>query len=140
MPYRTVEISLPNMDAAKMWMIDNQLGRRNLTEASARYLRGMRMELEKDNHGGVRGNQYTKVAIPQIEGLPKSETAERLATQYKVSRATIERDADYTRDINTISAATDHQGQAVVAKTEGIGQLSPLASLVCFQRGDVSAA
>ncbi len=100
-------------------MLAHQLGRRNLTEGQARYLRGTRMELEKQREGGDRGNQYTKKALPHFEGEAKSETAERLATQYKVSRATIERDAEYVRDVNKIAAVADTQGARIVMETEG---------------------
>ena len=37
-PYETVKLRFPSRDAAKLWMLENQLGRRNLTDA-------MRIEL-----------------------------------------------------------------------------------------------
>ena len=37
-PYRTVKLRFPSGDAAKLWILENQLGRRNLTDA-------MRIEL-----------------------------------------------------------------------------------------------
>jgi hypothetical protein len=75
------------------------------------YLRGMRMELEKKREGKHK-------ILPQNEGV-KAETAERLANQYKVSRATIERDATYAADINKIAAVTDTQGPRIIMETEG---------------------
>jgi hypothetical protein len=65
--------------------------------------------LEKQKHGGDRKS------IPQKEELTKVETRQRLAEQYKVSKATIERDASYAADINTIAAVTDHHGAAGVS-------------------------
>ena len=37
--YKTVEVELPDRDAAKEWILVNQLGRRNLTEQEASYYR-----------------------------------------------------------------------------------------------------
>lgn len=34
LPYRTIEYSFKSADAAKLWMLNNQLGRRNLTDAA----------------------------------------------------------------------------------------------------------
>lgn len=42
-PYDTKEIDLPDRDAAKDWIIKNQLGRRNLTEQQVQYLRGKKL-------------------------------------------------------------------------------------------------
>jgi hypothetical protein len=99
------------MHAAKCWMIDNQLGRRNLSEGNIRYLRGERYKLEKAQ------GQRTDLTSPQIE--EKSTTAKKLATQYKVSKATIERDAAYAADINAIAAAADTQGSRIIMEIEG---------------------
>ena len=54
MEYRTVEIELPNKEAAKEWIITNQLGRRNLTPLEASYYRGKLYEARKLRHGGDR--------------------------------------------------------------------------------------
>ncbi len=44
-------------------MIDNQPGRRNLTERQMSYLRGERYKLEKQKIGG---NQYARKTDPQF--------------------------------------------------------------------------
>ena len=50
------KISLPDRDAAKLWVIRNQLGRRNLTPGQASYLRGLEYEASKlPEHTGGRG-------------------------------------------------------------------------------------
>ncbi len=96
-------------------MIDNQLGRRNLTERQMSYLRGERYKLETQKIGG---NQYARKTDPQFED-PSHRISERLATQYTVSRGTIERDAAYASDINAIAAVADSQGARIVMETEG---------------------
>jgi len=68
------------MHAVKVWMLDTQLGRRNLMEGEARDLRGVRDEMEKQGHGGqVPGSR------PQNEASKR--TATKLADQYRVRKA-----------------------------------------------------
>src|SRR5262245_44229262 len=47
LPYTIMEISLPDLDAARAWMITNQLGRRNLAPAQLSYFRGKQYEMQK---------------------------------------------------------------------------------------------
>lgn len=93
--FQTVEIELPDWEAARNWIINNQLSRRNLTKEALSYLRGLRYLQQKKPRGGMGANQYRKMQIPQNEGT--AQTAERLASELKVSRATIERDAKFSR-------------------------------------------
>jgi 6-pyruvoyl-tetrahydropterin synthase len=72
------------------WIINNQLGRRNLTAQEMSYLRGLEYENEKARHGkhNNRANQYTKkkVESPQNEDFPLSDkTYEKLADKHGVS-------------------------------------------------------
>ena len=61
--YRTVEIELPNKEAAKEWIITNQLGRRNLTPMEASYYRGKLYEARKLSHGGDRKSKGQNVLL-----------------------------------------------------------------------------
>ena len=45
--YKTVEVDLPDKEAAKEWIVTNQLGRRNLTPQEASYYRGKLYESKK---------------------------------------------------------------------------------------------
>ncbi|WP_013334984.1 hypothetical protein [Gloeothece verrucosa] len=47
LPFKTVAIELEDRDAARLWLINNQLGRRNLSPEQISYLRGQRYNLEK---------------------------------------------------------------------------------------------
>jgi hypothetical protein len=93
--FKIEALEFPNREAAHNWIINNQLGRRNVTPEQASYLRGKRYHSEKQQ--GARSD----LTSPQNEG--KSQTAERLADEYKVSRATIERDATFASAIDTIA-------------------------------------
>ena len=47
LPFDTLNIECADRDAALLWIVDNQLARRNLTPQQASYLRGKRYEMEK---------------------------------------------------------------------------------------------
>lgn len=92
--YRTVELSLPDRDAALRWIIDNQLHRRNLSPDAASLLRGFRYNLEKKANG-VRGPE-------KLDQNDPASTAERLATEFGVSAPTIKRDAAFASAVETL--------------------------------------
>lgn len=94
----TTLIELPDRQAAINWIINNQLGRRNLHPDQASYLRGKRYNSEKQDKGGDRKSKY------QNDTLIES-TADRLATEYKVSALTVKRDGNYAAAIDTLQAA-----------------------------------
>ena len=110
--FEKILLELPDRQAAINWIINNQLGRRNLHPDQASYLRGKRYNAEKSSVGGDRGNQYT-VAKDQNDPLPES-TADRLATEYKVSAPTIKRDGNYAAAVDALQAA-GIAPQAVIA-------------------------
>jgi hypothetical protein len=72
-----------NVEAAKHYIIMNQLARRNVTPREAAVYRGMMYNARKKDHGGDRSSA-------QSEHL---RTAEEMAEEFKVAAATIKRDA-----------------------------------------------
>jgi N6-adenosine-specific RNA methylase IME4 len=101
--YTTFGMGFDTRDEVIDWMINNQLGRRNLTRETMSYLRGLQYEREKKKVGEHKGNQHSNLEKPQNEVIP---TAEKLAEQHKVSKATIERDAAFTKAVDTIVSNT----------------------------------
>jgi len=97
LPFRTLEIDLPDRDAAFNWIIDNQLGRRNLTPDQASYLRGKRYEREERQDGG-HGDQKSEYQ----NDTPIPDTAARIAAQTGVSAPTIKRDAQFARAVDAL--------------------------------------
>ena len=83
-------------------MINNQLGRRNLSKETMSYLRGLQYQREKVKQG--TNNQYVQSEKAQNE--PLQSTAEKLATQHNVSRETIKRDEQYAKAVDTITENT----------------------------------
>lgn len=89
--FKTVEIELPDRDAAMKWIVKNQLGRRNLSPRQASYFRGKLYEMENVGHGGNR------VSSCQNGNL---KTEEVIAEKTGVSPRTIHRDADFAQAVD----------------------------------------
>jgi N6-adenosine-specific RNA methylase IME4 len=98
-PFRVVQREFADKHEAREWIIRNLLGRRNLTPEQRAYLIGKQYQERKRAQGGTGANQYTREQTPQSEG-----TAQKIAAENKVSRATVERAAQFARAVDTIAA------------------------------------
>lgn len=77
--FKTVKREFTSENEAVNWMIDNQLGRRNISKEQRTYLIGKRYKGEKKVEP-FKGNQYTKESgIAQNE--PNQTTAEKIAKE-----------------------------------------------------------
>lgn len=115
------ERMFPNRDAAKEWIISNQLGRRNLSPDAASVLRGKKYNLAKAAHGGERHQKSENGDIPaengssaQNEHLGGAKTADRIADETGVSRETIKRDGQRAVAIDKLVDAAGPEAQAAV--------------------------
>lgn len=132
-PYKTITKSFADIETVKNWMIQNQLGKRNITEEVKSYLRGLQYKSEKTEHGGQRDGKtdYSNEKIAsgqvvhldtkdffssgQLDHLKNTEeisssgqldhlkTHEKLAIQHKVSAKTIQRDEKFYEGLEMIS-------------------------------------
>lgn len=105
---------------AEAWIIKNQLGRRNLTPEQRTYLIGKRMELEKKPVGRPAGDK-----LPQNEGV---STADKIAAEEGVSRATVERAAEFSGAVDTLSspvaeAIKSGEVKATAAEVKALAEL-----------------
>ena len=115
-PFETKEMSFENRAAAVAWICTNQLGRRNITEETRKYLIGMQYEAEKYINGQKRkeylgqrpatNGEPTQFIIGKNE-LPPSRhlTALKIANDNHISTASVQKYAQYTRAIDTIGKA-----------------------------------
>ena len=92
------ELEFDDREAVIEWMIRHQLSRRNQTPEQISYYRGKLYEQLKKQHGGDRKSSAQNAHLNNSE-----KTAEAVAEQYNVNQATIRRDADYARAIDTIA-------------------------------------
>ncbi len=95
-----------DLKSVKDFMIDLQLGRRNLTTQQVQYFRGLRYLNEKTNKGKyIRGKESPSFLTeqPGVEPAKKMSTAEKLATEYKVGKNTIVRDSEYAAGVDQLA-------------------------------------
>ena len=83
LPYGTAPVELPDRDAARDWMLANQLGRRNLTRDAFTVLLGRRYQAQKQAGWKTRSGQSDQNAT----------AAERIAADHHVSEKTVRRAA-----------------------------------------------
>lgn len=93
--YRINIMQFPSIDEVKEYMIDYQLGRRNLTPEQTSYLRGLRYNQQKTRRGRNSGT---------LE--PPTNMAETLATEYGVSSRTIKRDGEFAASLEKLPPET----------------------------------
>ena len=114
-----------DLDDVKEWMINNQLGRRNLTQDQVSYYRGLKYENLKKRKGG-----YSYV---ESKGQNEPSTSDKLANEFKVSESTIKRDAKFATGLEVIGRSNPKlknkilSGEVKVKKSD-IQTLSQLAN------------
>ena len=99
-PFNTVNRDFDTREDALIWIISTQISRRNLTQKQLSNYRGLHYAADKKKQG-IYNHYSPKSEKPHNEVFQKS-TAGRLAEQYNVSRATIERDAKFAAALNAI--------------------------------------
>jgi len=101
LPFNIVEMEFNSRDEVLIWIISNQISRRNLTSMQLSYFRGLHYEADKKNRGGDNRTLDEK-AICQNGILVSGSTATRLAEQYRVSQRTIARDRNLAEALTKI--------------------------------------
>lgn len=116
LPFLIKKVSLKNREEAIAWICKNQLGRRNISEGTRRYLIGKRYEMEKllGAHNAKGFNQYNNKEVrskmltePEPEYDPSTfRTREKIGKEYHISHATVSK-------YNIYSQALDRIGEVV---------------------------
>lgn len=127
-------MSFPSLKEVKDYMIDLQLGRRNLSPQQVSYFRGLRYNLEKAEKGKYDRNEHKSQNGIYEEndqenhkshfgtyGKNSFSTSQKLAKEYKVGRNTILRDAEFAAGLgkldNTLKNAV-LSGEIKIGKSE----------------------
>ena len=134
-------VDFKNLYDARQYMVDNQLGRRNLTPEQVSYLRGMKYLTEKKEKGKyerldhkgqnvlygsetseinptTEGNEHKGQTI--LYGTEMVSTSEKLGKRFNVSEKTIKRDAEFASGLEKLDSALKLEilsGQIKVSKT-----------------------
>lgn len=108
-PFTVKAIRLRTRTEAIAWICANQLGRRNISEETRRYLIGKRYDAEKTkgarNKKGVNQTSYkTKSdSYPSSEAVRHHRTAFEMGNEYHVSHQTVQKYGAYSRAIDAIA-------------------------------------
>ena len=92
--FKVKKIDFKDIEEVKIWMVENQMGRRNLTPDQLSYYRGLKYLSLKKKKGG-----YDNVLS---KGQNDFSTSEFLAAQFNVSESTVKRDAKFAEGINIV--------------------------------------
>ncbi|UFH57525.1 hypothetical protein [Spirosoma sp. KNUC1025] len=142
-------MNFPSLEQVKFFMIDNQLGRRNLAPEQVSYLRGLRYLREKQEKGKYSRVEQKGQNVPFVENRVEEKnkqidadeavkvqnTAQKLGKQFNVSEKTIKRDGIYAQGLEKLVPAFKQDilsGKTKVDKAliQQIGQLDYLSELV----------
>lgn len=97
-----------NREQAIVWICSNQLGRRNITEETRRYLIGKQYELEKvarKHPPNINGfNQY-KRRNKGARGETFRRTAQKFSAQYNVSTGSVQKYAIFSKALDVVGQA-----------------------------------
>ena len=120
-PNITAALDLTDRQAAEDWIDRNQLGRRNLSPDTASLLRGRIYNRTK------KQGRRTDLTSPHFE----EKSAAGLATNYGVSKATIERDGQFARAVEVVKQADPtieqrvHSGKVAKQSVVAAAELEP---------------
>lgn len=136
-PFQIKRIHLYSEAEAIAWICANQLGRRNISEETRRYLIGRRYEAEKSvswerNPSGV--NQFSqeqrkesseKNSEPELsETVRANKTSAKLGQEYNLSRPTVIKYGQYARAIAVIGEVDPEIADDILAGNIKISQTS----------------
>ncbi len=91
--FKQIDKTFENENEAKIWIINNQLGRKNMSPEQISYLRGIRYNLEK------KQGERTDLTSDQND---QKSTAEKIAQETGVSAPTIRRDAQFAEAVDKL--------------------------------------
>ena len=99
-PFTVQYAEFPDRQSAVDWMICNQLGRRNVTDEQRKYLLGKMFHTRKSTRGGDHRSKRSSGPNHQRDGLIQNNVAVEIAAEQHVSKATVERAAQYAQGLD----------------------------------------
>ena len=118
-PFSYIEMDFSCREEAVAWICSNQLGRRNLTDETKKYLIGLQYDNKKiaNNKKNMQGkNQYAEVPVPvKHESSYRNRTAQAIADEHNISHSTVEKYAIYSRAIKEIKKKSPELGAKILS-------------------------
>ena len=131
--YTTIEIEVEDLDAAKLWMIKHQRGRRQWTDREIAYYMGTRYELEKKQ--GQRRDLTCGHCVHKSD-----TTAQVIAHEHQVNEKTVRRNATFMKAVNTITAALSPDVRQAIIGPEARIDRQDVASLATIAKASPQTA
>lgn len=130
------KVSLKNRQAAELWIITNQLGRRNLHPNHYAYFEGLRFERTKHPKG------RPKEKCVKMTHLINGPTRERFAKESGRSARTIERNGAFARGVDLIESVKPGAKAEILNGSSQLtkGQIERVAKLAKEDPEKVKAA
>lgn len=103
--FKTHKMLFPSRELVTNFIINNQMGRRNITEEQKAYLIGKRYENEKKLRGGQGYNQYKKEQMdenPPIATNEENRTSKILAKEYNTSSDTVKQNERFAKGLDIL--------------------------------------
>ena len=111
-PFAVMEMDFECKEAAIAWICANQLGRRNITPETRKFLIGMQYESEKivSSIKNRRGNNQYRSTVPErsdeeSDQVSRHQTAAKIASEHQISNGSVQKYAMYTRALEEIGKA-----------------------------------
>jgi len=115
-PFETEDLEFDTRDDVLIWIILNQVSRRNLTPMQLSHYRGLHYRADKRIVSNKSGNNQHNVVVRQNDEQPKKQsTVSKLASQYRVSPKTIERDAKVSKAIDDIGEVSTEAKRMILS-------------------------
>lgn len=124
--FNTVDVELENHNEAINWIIDNQLGKRNVPDSVKKYLIGKRYTGEKKVEWDRENQHSKKVVGDHCDHLPENETddnsklksADKIAEQNEVSGITVRRSGTFSDNIDKIAESSGITPMDILTNTK----------------------
>ncbi|MDJ0718261.1 MAG: hypothetical protein QNJ54_29215 [Prochloraceae cyanobacterium] len=144
-PFTIVELEFVDRHAAQLWIIRNQLGRRNLSPLTISYFRGKLYNQLKQQ--GKRSD------LTSGKNCTKLDTADKLANEFDVSDRTIKSDGRYAENLDCLgdvvgedivpdiisgrTKITKNQTSVIASATESYPEVVKEAFSICKVAKDI---
>jgi hypothetical protein len=129
-PFNTVNMEFDSREEVLIWIIDNQISRRNLTPIQLSHFRGLHYNAEKKIQGTNKLRSQNVNNGQNDHFNSTGSTANRLAEQYKVSPKTIIRDSKLSEGLTNIGEVSPDVKRKILDGDVRVGKnrLEALAS------------
>jgi len=134
--FDTVDKEFDSRAEVLIWIVSNQISRRNLSPVQLSFFRGVHYRADKQIQGA--NNQFVQLSEKRQNDVFQGSTTKRLALKYQVSPKTIERDARFAAGIEAIGEASPEAKRKILSGEVAVNR-TKLQALSSGQKDDIEA-